>query len=331
MWGWVGSRPHRCLKFGADSVAWAETERNWRGRRRHRCVVSLVPDGSIKPSPADQNLSDLATLEGRIRALAGPALDLRIGSRVLLSEIPRPIVLLLPDAAVRAVVLHLDQLPSRREERDALIRWRLGQEQLFPLTGAKVVSQVLNGSQHADGPAQTVLAVAIQESVLNQYESVCESLGLIPQEVGMTSLHLFDLWRRASGGSQWLRRDFLWANLADRALTTMVFHHGQLLFYRCKLLGGEATTITAKTDMLKKIVEECGASLDACQQRHPTAIIKEAIVCADGDLSALQAQIEADLDLSVEQLGWRSVEALGWATKNSQHGMASLAAMAGVS
>ena len=110
----------------------------------------------------------------------------------------------------------------------------------------------------------------------------------------------------------------------------MVFQRGQLLFYRCKLLGSEAMTISAKTDMLKKIVQECGASLDACQQRHPKALIKEAVVCADGDVSALGLQIKGDLDLSVEQLNWVSLEALGRTTKGSQRNMASLAAMAGV-
>ena len=330
MWGWASSRPRHCLKFGADSVAWAELERNWRGRRQHRCVMSPVPDGAVKPSPADQNLSELSTLEGCIRTLTGPGREVRLVGHTLVSDLPRPIMLLLPDAAVRAVVLHLDQLPAKREERDALVRWRLGQEQLFPLGGAKVVSQVFHGLPGNESRTHTVLALAIQESVLNQYESLCESVGLIPQHVGMTSLRLFDLWRRASGGSGWQRRDFLWANVSDRALTTMVFQRGQLLFYRCKLLGNEATAVTARTDMMEKIVEECGASLDACQQRHPSAVIKEAVLCADGDLAALQTQIEAGLDLSVEQLGWRSVEALGWVTKGSHRSMASLAAMAGV-
>lgn len=331
MWAWAKSRPHRCLKFGADSVAWAETERNWWGQRRHRCVISPLPDGVVKPSPADHNLSDLSTLERRIRAIAGPGPEVRMAGHALLSDLPRPIVLLLPDAAVRAVVLHLDQLPAKREERDALIRWRLGQEQLFPLGGAKVVSQVFHALPGSESRTHTVLAVAIQESVLDQYEALCESAALIPLEVGMTSLRLFELWRRVSGGSDWQRRDFLWANLSDRALTTMVFQRGRLLFYRCKLLGGDATAVSAKPDVLDKIVEECGASLDACQQRHPSALIKEAVLCADGDLSALQAQVEAGLDLSVEQLGWGSVEALGWVTKGSHRSMASLAAMAGVS
>jgi len=331
MWGWAGSRPQRCLKFGADSVAWAETEWNWRGRRRHRCVMSPLPDGVVKPSPVDHNLSELSALEGRIRALAGGNSEARTSGHALLSDFPRPIVLLLPDAAARSVVLQLDQLPAKREERDALIRWRLGQEQLFPLGGAKVVSQAFRGLSGDESRSHTVLAVAIQESVLNQYESLCVSAGLIPYEVGITSFRLFDLWRRATRGSKWERRDFLWANLSDGALTTMVFQQGQLLFYRCKHLGGDAAAVSAKTGILGKIVDECGASLDACQKRHPSAGIKEAVLCADGDLAALQAHVEGGLDLSVEQLGWGSVEALGWVSKGSHRSMTSLAAMAGVS
>jgi hypothetical protein len=329
MWGWIAKRPQRCLKIGAEMVAWAESNRNWRGRRRHRCISAQVPDGAVKPSPADQNLSDLSGLQERIRALAGRSQDIRLAGHILAADVPRPIVLLLPDAAVRSVVLQLDQLPSHREERDALIRWRLGQEQLFPLSGAKVVSQVFP-RRTENGILHSVLAVAIQDSVLQQYEALCESLGLIPLEVGMTSLQLFQLWRKASGERDWGNRNVLWANLADRALTTMIFQRGQLLFYRCKLLGSEGTAITAKSDLLSKIVQECGASLDACQERHPTARLKEAVLCADGDLSAWRAQVESDLGLSVQQLSWASVEALGWVAKGSQRSMASLAAMAGV-
>jgi hypothetical protein len=324
---WARSRPVRCLKIGTDAVAWAETERSWRGRATHRCLLTPVPEGSVKPSPVEPNLSDLPALEARIRTLTGSRPELRIG-RHFVANIPRPIVLLLPDAAVRAVVLPFDHLPSKSDERDALIRWRLGQEQLFPLNGAKVVSQVFLDSMQGGGPVHTVLAVAIQEAVLVQYESLCQSLGLLPQAVGMTSLQLFAFWVRASGKSRWLRRDFLWANVTDNALTTMVFHGGRLLFYRCKLLG--AATV-ALGERLEKIVEECGASLEACHQRYPTAVIKEAVLCADDNLSALQRKVEAGLDLSVEQVGWRAVEALGRVTKDSHPSMPSLAALAGAS
>jgi hypothetical protein len=332
MWGWVSRRPQHCLKFGADSLAWAESERDWRGRSRHRCLASPLPEGVVKLSPIDKNLSDLSTVQSRIRSLTGSGSEAKHAkeSSGAAISLPRRIAVLLPDAAVRAVVLQLDQLPSKQDERDALIRWRLGQEQLFSLSGARVVSQVFPHLSEGEHRTHTVLALSVEESVLNQYEELCESVGLIPQEVRITSLSLFDLWRRASGGSSWKRRDFLWANVTDHALTTMVFQRGRLLFYRCKLLGRDAAEVCAKTEMLDKILEECGASLDACLEQHPSAAIKEAVICGDGDLSAWQTQIETNFDLSVESLSWRSMETLGWATKGSHQNMTSLAAMAGV-
>ena len=330
MWEWASSRPQRCLKFGTDSIAWAETERNWRGQRRYTCVMSPLSDGMIKPSPSEENVSDPSALADQIRVLTGSGSVHHAVGGTILSDLPRRIGVLLPDTAVRATILHLEQLPVRREERDALIRWRLGQEQLFPLSGAKVLFQVLHDRLKDKGPAHTVLTVAAQESVLKQYESLCESVGLIPQEVGITSLRIFDLWRRALGGSHWRSQECLWVNVSDRALTTMICQRGRLLFYRCKLLGVDAAEALAKTDMLNKILEECCASLEICQQQHPSAVVKEAVICADGDISAFQESIEAELRLSVEQLGWESVEAFGRVAKGSHRGMTSLAAMAGV-
>jgi hypothetical protein len=330
MWGWASNRPVRCLKIGTEAVAWAETERNWRGRRRYRCAASPVPVGTVKPSPADQNLADIPALETRIRALAGPSPELRLFGRPVLQDIPRPIVLLLPDAAVRAVVLHLDQLPAKTVEREALIRWRLSQEQLFPLAGAKVVSQVFGAHGDPGSPAQAVLAIAVQESVLAQYESLCESVGLVPHDVGVTSLRLFDLWRKLPNRSTWRDRDLLWINLGDRALTTMIFQHGRLVFYRCKLLTGEPAVSGGLDDATGKIVEECGASLDVCLQRHPTLSIKDAVLCADDGPQALQEQLESSLAISVQPFGWRSLESLGWATRGSHRTVASLSVMAGV-
>lgn len=292
--------------------------------------MSPLAEGMIKPSPTEENVSDPAALANRIRALTASEPVHQVVGRTILSDLPRRIAVVLPDTAVRATVLHLEELPIRREERDALIRWRLGQEQLFPLSGAKVLSQVFHDRSGGKWPAHTVLTVAVQESVLKQYESLCESVGLIPQEVRVTSLQIFDLWRRASGGSHWRNRECLWVNVSDRALTTMICHQGRLLFYRCKLLGAEAVEALGKTDMLNKILEECCASLEICRQQHPSAVIKEAVICADGDMSTFQELIEVELRLSVEQLGWESVKALGRVVKGNQRGMTSLAAIAGV-
>ena len=330
MWEWTGKNPQRCLKLGVDTAAWAETELNWRGRRRYRCVMSPLQDGLVKPSPAEENLSDMSVLEARIRALSGSGFESRQQGQSVLSNFPRRITLLLPDAAVRTVVLQLDQLPVDREEREALIRWRLGQEQLFSLTGAKLVWQVFPGVSGHKGRPHTVLAVAIQESVLQQYESLCESAGLIPQEVGITSLRLYNLWKKVGGRLSRRKADFLWATVADRALTTMVFQQGRLLFYRCKLLGTEVATHGVSADPLGKVIEECGASLELCQQRYPELAVTHAVLCGDGDGAALESQVEARLGLAVEHMDWGVIDALGLAARGSQQGIASLAAMAGI-
>ncbi|MBH0188029.1 MAG: hypothetical protein HP493_04020 [Nitrospira sp.] len=331
MWDWAGPQPQCCLKLGIDAVAWAETERDWRGRRRHRCVASPLPDGLLKPSPTDPNVSDTVTLQGRIRTLTGLQAESQREGGSLLADLPRRITLLLPDTAVRAMVLHLDKFPARSDEREALIRWRLGQEQLFPLTGAKVVSQMFHAFPGDERRTHTVLTVAIQEPVLAQYEALCESVGLLPHEVGLTSLRLFDLWRRSSGGSGRKKTEFLWANVADRALTTLVFQQGRPLFYRCKFLGDNAVDAGDTSGLLDKIIEECGASLDVCQRRYPDVVIKHAIVCVDGELDGLKTTLEAGLDLSVEQVGWGALDRLGVVAQGGHQGMASLAAMAGVS
>ena len=137
MWGWASSRPQRCLKFGADSIAWAETERNWHGQRRHKCVMSPLSEGMIKPSPTEENVPDPLALANRIRALTNPDSVHQAAGRAMRSDLPQRIAVLLPDTAVRTTVLHLEQLPVRCEEREALIRWRLGKEQLFPLSGRR--------------------------------------------------------------------------------------------------------------------------------------------------------------------------------------------------
>ncbi len=330
MWDWWSSRPQRCLKFGTDSLAWAESEQSWHGRRRRKCVMSPLPNGMISPSPMELNVSDVPALADRVRTVTNAEGAYRVPAGATRSAFPRPITVLLPDTAVRATVLHFGQLPARPEERESLIRWRLGQEQLLPLNGARMVFQVFQG-QEADGSAAyTALTVSIQESVLQQYESLCESLGLIPYDVGITSLRLLDLWTRVTNGSEGRRRNVLWVNVADRSLTTIVCRRARPLFYRCKLLGEDVSDALSDPDVLNRVLEECGASLEVCRQRHPSLTIEHAVICAEGEVVALQEHIERELRLSVERLDWKAVETLGWVANGTSRGMASLAALAGL-
>jgi hypothetical protein len=292
--------------------------------------VSTLPGGAIKLSSAEPNLSEASVIATRIRSLAGPSPALRLAGHTLLSDIPRPIVLLLPDASARTVVLHLDTLPSRADERDAVIRWRLGQEQLLPLSNATVVSQSFPVRDESGAHGQTVLAVAIQDSVLAQYELLCENVGLVPQEIGLTSLYLFELWVRRSAASNWEERDLLWMVLADGALTLMMFERGRLQFYRCKVLPGEIVQSAGSREAAARIVEECRVSLEACQQRHTAFAAQDAVLLADGEVAGLPEALTNELGLPVTSVGWGMFESFGRQVRGAQRSLSALSAMAGV-
>jgi len=332
MWGLTTSRPRQCLKIGAQTLAWGEAVRTWRGRYRYRCVLSPTPAGAIKLSPMDLNLTDMPAVESRLRSLAGPRRDLRFAGAVWLSDIPRPIVLMLSDLSVRATVLQLEQLPAQVEEQEALIRWRLGQEQLLPLAGAKIVWQGFPSHGAGDGRSHAILVVAIQEAILKQYESLCESVGLLPQEVGVTSFRLFNLWLKAAGGRKRLGRDLLWVSVSDGGLTCFVMQEGRLVFVRTKLLSAEGLQGEEDLggDLVDNIVEECAVTLRACREHHPGLNVTEIVLASDSPLPTLEQALNSELGLSTERLDWEAVERLGWTHDGGSTSWATLPVVAGV-
>ena len=332
MWGLTTSRPRQCLKIGAQALAWGEAVRTWRGRYRYRCVLSPTPAGAIKLSPMDLNLTDMSAVESRLLSLTGPSQDFRFAGHVWLSDVPRPIVLLLPDLSVRATVLQLEQFPSREEEQEALIRWRLGQEQLLSPAGAKIVWQGFPSHGAGGERSHAVLVVAIQEAILKQYESLCESVGLLPQEVGVTSFRLFNLWLKAAGGRNRLGRDLLWASISDGGLTCFVMHEGRLIFVRSKLLSVEGSPGEKDPggDLADNIVEECAASLRACCEHHPGLNVTEIVLASDSPFPTLEQALNSELGLSTERLDWTALERLGWTHDGGKLSRAALPVVAGV-
>ena len=333
MWGWVHRRPHYCVKIGPCDVAWAEVHRDWRGRARYRSRVAPLSEGVIRLSPLEPNVINPESLRDCIRGLADPSKPVGSGRRDFPAGLPRAATLILPDLAVRLVVLHLQELPVRHEEREALIRWRLGQEQLLSLTGAKVCFQVLPRAERVTGTPNTVLAIVAQESVLEQYESVCEAVGLLPQQVEVSSLTLFNLWVRASGGVTRLTADFLWVNVSDGGFTALLFHKGHLVFLRTKLQGvggGHLHSGGTGSPWADKVIEECAASMYACQQHHPSLAVSNIVLVGDdGRHHGLSEKLAKELGVTVKELGWEDL-CRGRGEFTGGQSLTALPAMAGV-
>jgi Tfp pilus assembly protein PilN len=167
----------------------------------------------------EPNITDRPALETLLRALIGQA-----------SKKRTPAVLVLPDLCARVSILDVEAVPARPSDCDALVRWRLEKESAFPLAGARIVTQPL-------GP-KTLLAVAVQEPILRQYEEVCEAVGLLPMEVDLASLRLWPALKHPAPVAE----PAAWLSLLDGGFTFMTFRNGRPAFFRCKIQAddGEA-------------------------------------------------------------------------------------------
>jgi len=285
----------------------------------------------VKLSPIDGNVVDRGALEERLRSLAGPPRRLRLFGRTLLSGLPRRVTLVLPDIAVRSTVLQLEQVPARREEQEALIRWRLGQEQRLPLAGARLHWEIFP-PRHPKQGVHMVLVIAIQESILAEYESACEAAGLLPQEVTVASFRLFDLWLKAAGGTRCLNRDLAWVTVSDGGMTCLIIHDARPVFVRTKLLTADPFSADdpGSQESLARIVRETELSIRACQEHVPELRLAQLVLMTENDLVGLEDQLSHDLGVSTDHLQWEHVETVGWAHDGGNTSLAMLPVVAGL-
>jgi hypothetical protein len=256
---------------------------------------------------------------------------MRLLGRTLASGLPRLVTLVLPDLAVRSTVLQLDQVPGRREEQEALIRWRLGQEQRVSLTGVKLTWQVFPPRHPKEG-VHTVLVTAIQESILAEYEVACEAAGLLAQEVTVASFRLFELWLKAAGGTRCLNRDLALVTVADGGLTCLIIHDARPVFVRTKFLTGDSKPEEemGSQEDTARIVREIELSILACQEHVPDLRLARLVLMSENDLPELEARLGHELGVSTDQLQWAHVEAVGWAHDGGSSSLAMLPVVAGL-
>ncbi len=123
-----------------------------------------LPAGSIAPGLAGGNIVNPDAVRQAITdALAA------VGPR------SRDLIAVLPDAAVRIVLLDFEELPERREDADAVVRFRLKKSLPFDADQAALSYDV----RRSNGSVKLIAAVA-PAAVLQEYESLFRDLGYSP-------------------------------------------------------------------------------------------------------------------------------------------------------
>ena len=150
-------------EISADAVVAARA--NHHGQLEAYTAKEL-PHGVVSPGLTEANVVRADWLRDTIKS----ALD-EVAGRA------RDIVTILPDAAVRVVLLDFETLPEKREEAEAVVRFRLKKSLPFDVDKARLSYQVQAGSSSKE--LKVIAAVALA-SVLDEYEAACRDIGYAP-------------------------------------------------------------------------------------------------------------------------------------------------------
>ncbi len=158
----LGRRPTLACEIAADRVLVGRASDA--GRMVEVGAARELGPGAVVPDLMESNLRDKAAvrkaIESALASVRGHTHD---------------VIAVLPDTTVRVVLLDFEALPSKSEEAEAVVRFRLKKSLPFNLDEARI-------SYHAQNTKNGVRVVAavVLNSVLAEYEAAFTDLGYSP-------------------------------------------------------------------------------------------------------------------------------------------------------
>lgn len=249
-----------------------------RGDMVETCAAGELAKGSVVPDLLEANLHERKSVFDAIRETLGS-----VSSR------SRDVIAVLPDAAVRVMLLDFETLPANREEAESVVRFRLKKSLPFDLDKAKI-------SYHAQPAAsglKVVAAVALT-SVIEDYESVFREAGYSPGIVLPSML--------AALGAANADRPTLVVKVDARTTSIAILDKNQLLLFRT-LENSRGGTITGE-----QLAEEVYPSIVFFQDTYHLNIehiFVAGLADAGGAVPALRAQTGSEVTelVAASQLG----------------------------
>jgi len=157
-----GSKPKLACEVAADRVLAGRISDG--GNVVAECASHELAPGSVVPDLIEANLRQRSAVYKTIADTLS-----RVGGR------SRDVIAVLPDAAVRVVLLDFDALPTNQEEAEGVVRFRLKKSLPFDVDKAKVSYH----AQISGGNVRVIAAVALS-SVIEDYEAAFREAGYSP-------------------------------------------------------------------------------------------------------------------------------------------------------
>lgn len=164
------AKPKLACEIAADRVLAGRVIHD--GTGLEACAACELAPGSVVPDLVEANLRQRQVVrDGIARALGG------VAARA------HDVIAIVPDAAVRVMLVDFDTLPSDKEEALGVVRFRLKKSLPFDVEKAKVSYHV----QKVGTEVKMVAAVGLA-SVIEEYESVFREAGFSPGVVVPSTL-----------------------------------------------------------------------------------------------------------------------------------------------
>jgi type IV pilus assembly protein PilM len=206
-----GSRPRLACEIAPEGVTAARAVTS-EGPLESVARIPLPP-GAVMPGLKPGNLTDRVAVIAAIRR-ALESIDVRPNSR------GADLTIIIPDAAVRVLLLDFDTLPAKLTEALPIVRFRLKKLVPFEVDDAMVSFQIMSSTRMN----VRVLAVAIPRDILEEYETAVREAGFEPGAVLPSTLS-------AIAGVA-VSEPSLVVNAGTTGVTTAITRDGVLLLHR---------------------------------------------------------------------------------------------------
>lgn len=154
-------RPRLACEISANRVIAARASD--KGALEVFTIRQLKP-GTVVPNLNAVNIQDASALRSALNS-----------ALTALSGGARDVTVILPDAAVRVVLLEFDDLPAKAQERESVIRFRLKKSLPFDVEQAALSCDV----RRSNGTVQVVAAISPLQ-VIKEYEAAFQDVGYSP-------------------------------------------------------------------------------------------------------------------------------------------------------
>jgi type IV pilus assembly protein PilM len=232
-------------------------------------AAESLPSGALAPGLQQANLATRAAVVTAIHDALSTV-----------SARSRDVVLIIPDATTRIMLLEFDTLPDKLEDAEGVVRFRLKKSLPFDVDQSAV-----SFDRQATAAGLHVIAAVTPKTVLEEYESAVREAGYNPGTVMPSMI--------AALGMVDAAQPTMIIKVESGTTTFAIVDENQLLLYRALENGGAAVTG-------ESLVDDVNTSLVYFEDRY-NVTVERLLVSGVQSREALQAAF-SDRAVRVEEL-----------------------------